>query len=248
MGAFKNLTSQKFGRLTVLKQMPNKGKFVMWECKCECGTLKIIHSGTLLNCSTKSCGCWNRERASKSLLTHGMSRTRPYRIWYNMKKRCNDINSSSFKNYGGRKIMYDKKWENFIGFWEDMNIGYSNLLSIDRIDNNGNYCKENCQWSDKLTQSNNTRRNRIFTFNGKTQNITQWENEFGIKPGTVSSRIKRGWTIENALKQKNGKYKLSEKQIRIIKHALSFNVPGTRKWLAKMMDVSIPTIVESAKR
>lgn len=144
--------------------------------------------------------------------------------------------------------MYDKKWENFIGFWEDMNIGYSNLLSIDRIDNNGNYCKENCQWSDKLTQSNNTRRNRIFTFNGKTQNITQWENEFGIKPGTVSSRIKRGWTIENALKQKNGKYKLSEKQIRIIKHALSFNVPGTRKWLAKMMDVSIPTIVESAKR
>jgi len=128
-----------------------------------------------------------------------MSKKRPYNIWYDLKNRCNDIKHKNFKDYGGRGITYDKKWIKFNDFWEDVKDGYSDNLSIDRIDNNGNYCKENCKWSDNYTQNNNTSRNHKITFNGKTLNLVQWAKEFCMDPNTLFTRLKRGWTIKDSL-------------------------------------------------
>lgn len=128
---------------------------------------------------------------------HGMAGTRPYNIWGAMKKRC----YSKIKNYGERGICYDKKWEKFENFWEDMHEGYSDNLSIDRIDNNGNYFKENCRWATKIQQANNTRGNRHVVVDGVKKSLTDWCKEKNMCRDTFYFRVKKkGMSEEMALK------------------------------------------------
>lgn len=155
----RDLTNQVFGRLTVIEfagRRRTKGgeSKRTWLCLCECGKRTIVDAGALIKGNTLSCGCLFAEQKIK----HGMYKERAYGTWGDMKTRCDQPNHKSYKHYGGRGISYDKKWETFEGFWSDMEEGYADNLTLERVDVNGNYCKENCIWVTKKTQARNRRK------------------------------------------------------------------------------------------
>jgi len=125
-----------------------------------------------------------------------------YGSWYAMKQRCSNPNNKSYKNYGGRGIKYPEKWETYAGFCEDMKDTYKKGLTIDRINNNESYSKENCRWLDRKSQSNNTRKNVFIEYQGIRLTSTQWAEKLGIMECTLKSRRLRGWTKERMLSPK----------------------------------------------
>lgn len=130
--------------------------------------------------------------------THGMKNTRPYNVWISMKTRCFNKNHHWFKCYGGRGITVCDKWLNFTGFWEDMQAGYSDELTLDRIDPNGNYCKENCRWATKLQQSRNARNNVFVEYQGQTKLLQEWAEEKKMPYPMLYARLfKYGWKVED---------------------------------------------------
>lgn len=164
----KELTGQRFGRLTVLKQEEGrKYGSVLWLCKCDCGKIVIVPSGSLTSKSKRSCGCLLREVASinastgNSRRTHGMKGTKIYHIWDSIKYRCLNDNCKSWKNYGGRGITICDEWKtNFEDFYSYVSklphygeIGYS----LDRTNNNGNYEPGNVRWATRVEQNRNRR-------------------------------------------------------------------------------------------
>lgn len=122
-----------------------------------------------------------------------------YGSWYAMKQRCGNPKNLAYHNYGDRGITYPKKWESYQGFKEDMGETYKKGLTIDRIDNNASYSKENCRWLDRKKQCNNMRKNVLITYQGITLTSTQWGEKLGLKEGTFKSRRIRGWTIERMM-------------------------------------------------
>jgi len=200
MGKYNDLTGQKFGRLTVIKDVGrNKSHKVLWLCKCECGNTKIINGNSLKNGSTISCGCYQKERAKETQTTHGMEGTRIYRIWKNIKVRCLYPKAINYKWYGGRGIKICDKWLKFEGFYEDMYLTYKEGLSIDRINSDGNYCKENCKWSTKIEQANNQSNNFIITYNGYTDTLMNMCKKYKLEYKLVETRLnKLHWSIEKA--------------------------------------------------
>lgn len=143
-------------------------------------------------------------------VTEGYSTTRIYAIWVNMKKRCYNPNHISYKNYGGRGIFVCEQWLNDFQLFRTwaMENGYNEKLTIDRIDNDGNYYPENCRWATVRQQSNNKRNNYKVTLNGVTKNLTEWVNLYGITYSAMKYRIKIGWSIEDAL-TKNAHHKIN---------------------------------------
>lgn len=131
--------------------------------------------------------------------THSMTGTKEFHAWDAMLQRCYNPKHPSYHHYGGRGIKVCKRWTSFECFYEDMGTAPSKLHSIERINNAGNYELSNCIWADKKTQSNNTRRNKLLTYNGRTQTIAQWAEELNIKYDTLYARISRGWSVERAL-------------------------------------------------
>lgn len=197
-----DLTGKVFGEWTVIKfSHLNKNRLPYWNCKCKCGTIRSVNHYSLINWKSLSCGCTSRERASEKIITHGYSKTRIYKIWKGMKKRCNNQNSSVYKFYGGRGISVCNEWmQSFELFyaWSIAN-GYKENLSIDRIDVNGNYCPDNCRWVDVETQHTNTRRNHMITIDGKTKILRDWSIESGVPASTIIRRLKDGWLEKDAV-------------------------------------------------
>ena len=132
---------------------------------------------------------------------HGLYGTRLYRIWHDMKSRCYYSRSIDFDRYGGRGIAVCTEWrENFQSFYEwAISNGYSDELTIERIDSNGDYCPENCRWATAKEQGNNRSNNRILAYNGKIQTVSQWAKELNISESTICTRLWRGWSVEKAL-------------------------------------------------
>lgn len=199
MAKHQDLTGKIFGRLTVLEldRVTDKGHY-FWLCRCECGNLCSISTGGL-NRGTGSCGCIKREMLQKRNSTHGMADTSLYAIWCGIKSRCDVPSNKAYKNYGGRGITYCEKWKTFEGFYEDMNESYKSWLTIDRINNDGNYCKENCRWVDSFTQASNTRKNKYVEYEGETYTVSQLARKFGMKPQTLNKRLVLKWSIEKSL-------------------------------------------------
>lgn len=203
MSRVKDLTNQRFGRLTVLEfKGVSKSRSALWLCKCDCGNVKIVRSRDLVREHVKSCGCLKTELPSKRFSTHKLSKHRLYKIWDAMKHRCLNPNSSGFYKYGGRGITICDEWKNdFKAFYDwAMNNGYGEGLTIDRIDNNGNYRPNNCRWVDVKIQGRNKRNNRLLTCKGETHCLSEWVELLGFKNHTtILSRLRRGWSIERAL-------------------------------------------------
>ena len=188
MGKCIDMTGQKFGRLTVIGRTENyitpKGtKFSQWICKCECGNTCTAKVSDLKYGKTKSCGCLHNELARQRRTKHSLSGTKLYMIWKAMKQRCSNSNNKDYPNYGGRGIKVCDEWQNsFESFYTwAKNNGYSEELSIDRIDVNGNYEPNNCRWVSAKVQSNNTRCNHRIEFGGKSHTMSEWAEITGIK-------------------------------------------------------------------
>lgn len=203
---FKNLTGQKFGRLTVKYHYgKNKHSHNLWYCECECGGHAIVDTNALRSGDTKSCGCLAKELTIKRSTTHGKTKHKLYRIYAHMKERCYSENSQDYEYYGGRGIKICDEWlldfENFYQ-WA-INSGYTEGLTIDRIDVNGNYEPSNCRWTTMKKQNNNKRSNIIIEFDGKAHTLKEWSEILGIKYNTLYTRVvMRGWTIEKAFTSK----------------------------------------------
>lgn len=187
----KNLINQKFNKLLVLEKCDSKNNRVMWKCRCDCGNITFLSTYCLTSNHTKSCGCIKGKNFCKIRQHHNLTKTKIYSIWKDIKKRCNNPNFKYYKNYGGRGITICDEWKNdFMSFYTwSMQNGYNENLSIDRINNDGNYEPSNCRWTDRITQANNKRNNHFLTFNGKTLTISQWSRELNIPKSTIEYRL-----------------------------------------------------------
>lgn len=141
------------------------------------------------------------KKRNTSCKKHGKCNTRLYVIWHSMRGRCHYPSTNQYKNYGGRGIKVCNEWEtNFMNFYNwAINNGYEDNLTLDRIDVDGNYEPDNCQWVDMKTQNNKRRSNKYIEYNGEIKTQIQWCEKFNINPTTFLDRLKRGWTIEQAL-------------------------------------------------
>lgn len=160
MRIIKDLSGQKFGRLTAIEPAGYDRKRIKWKCVCECGNTTFVGSDKLINGHTKSCGCLLSDvlkQRNKGNSTHNSTNTRLYRIYYSMKTRCYNPKHKAFHRYGGRGITVCNQWlDDFSSFKEwAVNNGYSDDLSIDRINNDGNYEPSNCRWATAKMQANN---------------------------------------------------------------------------------------------
>lgn len=204
-----NYINKKYNRLTVKSVNGEvKGKSSTWlNCQCECGSMKVVRFDYLVNGRTKSCGCYRKDNArkqSKKLETHRLSNTRLYEIHRAMKRRCYDDRVKKYKNYGAKGIKVCDEWLNSLESFANWsyNNGYNDNLTIDRIDNNGNYEPNNCRWVNQYTQQNNRTNNIQVEYQGKIQNISQWSKELNISYSKLYNRVvKKNMTIENILKE-----------------------------------------------
>lgn len=217
----KNMTGERFGRLTVLK--PTAKRYhgqVIWLCQCDCGKTVEVNGAYMRNGDTQSCGCLHDEVASKRgktlMRTHGGYHDRLHVIWSDMLTRCRNPNSKPYPRYGGRGIKVCKEWELSYQAFKDW--AYSNgydenapygVCTIDRIDVNGDYCPENCRFIPLAQQGRNKRTNRNVTVSGETHCVAEWAEILGVTPATISHAERfRGIPLDIYIK-----YRLDHKDI-----------------------------------
>lgn len=213
MSRFKDLTGQKFGRLTALYKLHNYHNYndsnkkyrTYWLCICDCGNLVEMRYDCLTTGNTRSCGCSNYD----NLIKHGQYGTTLYRRWNMMLQRCCNKKHKEYHNYGGRGIAVCDEWQaDFTNFYDwAINNDYQPNLTIDRIDVNGNYEPSNCRWITNKEQQNNRRDNVNITFNNITKTIAEWSEILNIKYGTLYNRYNNDYNITEMLtKRTDGKH------------------------------------------
>lgn len=197
-----DLVGKIFGRLRVIRRNgSSKYKKALWLCKCDCGNKVTVIGNGLTTGKTNSCGCLRKDMATNKMTIHGLAKHKKlhplYRVWRSIKDRTTNPNNAGWNNYGGRGIKMCKRWFNsFPNFLEDMGEKPSKKHSIDRIDNDGDYCPENCRWATRKEQNNNTRKSIFITIEGKTKTIKEWCNDYAIKYATALWRFNHGWPID----------------------------------------------------
>ena len=210
-----NLVGKKFNRLTVVKEVGRDDRQqVLWLCKCDCGKETNVTTYRLNKGKTKSCGCLMIETSRKQFTelgkkskTHGLSKTRIYKTYRGMKDRCLNPNDMHYPDYGGRGITICDEWKNdFMSFYNwAMDNGYTDKLTIDRIDVNGNYEPSNCRWVDTKTQNRNKRNTRKIKYNGEIRTLSEWAVYFNLKRSTLEARLFRyNMTFEEAISLPGG--------------------------------------------
>lgn len=193
-----NLVGQRFGRLLVKSRAPyQKYKGPLWRCLCDCGSEIITTTGNLKFGRARSCGCLQKEVTSKRSTKHGEHGSRLYTIRKGMLSRCFNPKAPNYKDYGERGIGVCKEWRESYEAFRDWAIsnGYADGLTLDRIDNQGNYEPSNCRWITQAEQNRNKRTN--VKYKGKC--IAEWIRDLGLKKTAIDARLKRGWSIEKAL-------------------------------------------------
>lgn len=201
-----DLSGQRFGRLVAECRIydPTNSSY-KWRCKCDCGNVSYVSASNLKR-KIRSCGCYRAEiirmpRAHKYPGEY-TSKHVPvlYSMWIGMRSRCKSPSLPNYMNYGGRGIEVCPEWEDFGAFqtWAYSN-GYKPGLTLDRTDNDGNYCPENCRWVDWYVQGNNRRTNVWYEYNEERHTLSEWSRIIGINRATLNYRISNGWSIEDAL-------------------------------------------------
>lgn len=203
----RDIVGERFGSLTVLRRVEDKVspkgyKKPQYECVCDCGNKKVVVKGNLLTGNTTSCGCYKEELDHKRFLKHGYAENpdKLYQKWLSMRNRCLNPNATGYENYGGRGIKVCAEWDDYEVFREwAIDQGYKEGLTIDRIDVDGNYEPNNCRFTTMKEQNNNRRTTNFHTYNGKTQSEMKWAEEYGISYEALKTRLKYGWSFEDAL-------------------------------------------------
>lgn len=193
----RNLLGQRFGRLLILHAAARVGDRTAWICLCDCGVIKIVTTKALRVGSTHSCGCMRMQHGQSART--GKPPSPSYQSWTAMIQRCRNPNAAGYRNYGGRGITICKRWLSFPDFFADMGARPKDT-ELDRINNDGNYEPGNCRWATPAIQGSNRRTNRIFTFEGRTQTLSEWAREIGVNVTTLWDRVKRGMPFEQAIK------------------------------------------------
>lgn len=202
-----DLSGRKFGRLLVRYPVEiKKNSHVVYACVCDCGASRRVTSSNLRSGHTQSCGCLVVERTSEANGIHYQSQTKLYRRWKQMIQRCYLETAPNYKWYGGRGISVCVRWRDgdadgkggFECFIADMGEPPAGAW-IEREDNDGNYCPENCSWRSPKEQQRNTRRTRLITWNGMTMSLTEWSRVLGKSDDFVGKRLRKGCSVERAL-------------------------------------------------
>jgi hypothetical protein len=187
-----DMAGRVFGKLTVLRRAPREpgpGPAV-WVCLCECGTVTTATGGNLRKGRAFSCGCVRRK--------HGMAGSPTWVSWRSMRDRCLNVRNPGYANYGGRGITIAERWDDFAAFLADMGERPKGL-TLDRIDNDGNYEPGNCRWATMRTQSRNSRMNTLLEHQGATHTMVEWSEILGLAQSVIVDRLRRGWAVERAL-------------------------------------------------
>jgi hypothetical protein len=193
-----DISGIRYGRLVVSQYHGMRLQRPHWECICDCGKITVVYGQHLKNGMTKSCGCYHRDQTSLAKREHGRSRSKIHWIWVAMKQRCSNPANKGYPDYGGRGITVCQRWMKFENFLSDMG-DRPNGYSLDRIDNNKGYSKENCRWASVQLQSRNKRSSKLITFNNETLSESEWARKLGLSRGCVIARRKKGMTAEQAL-------------------------------------------------
>lgn len=207
MAAWVDLTGRRFGRITVLGFKERKNKHTYWFCLCDCGTEFVSIGNNLCRGKSKSCGCLRKEMVSEKYKTHGDSTERLCRIWYSIRRRIFNTHDPRYKDYGGRGIRLCDRWLKYENFKADMYSSYIEHVqkfgewetTIERKDVDGDYCPDNCTWATREEQGKNTRRTVRLEYRGHVYSIAELAQEFNINPRTLKHRLRRGWTVEQAI-------------------------------------------------
>lgn len=197
-----DLTGRTFDRLTVVGRAEARpgAHTSFWVCRCRCGTVKTVSATALKQGYTRSCGCLHRERVR----TCRHFNHRLYHVWQDMKQRCSNPNSQYYHRYGGRGISVCEEWADYDAFFRwAMKSGYQSGLTIDRIDNDGNYEPSNCRWATPMENTNNRANTRRVTFQGQTHTLTEWAEITGIPRRTIRYRYEAGKAPEDILNTVN---------------------------------------------
>lgn len=188
---FKDLTGQKINSLTVIKRaedkiQPSGRRKVQWECLCDCGNKTIVEASHLLSGHTRSCGCLKGEK-------HKKAGSKIYAVWNTMRARCHNPNNTSYERYGAKGVKVCKEWAgSFTAFYNwALENGYKDGLTIDRIDNNRNYCPENCRWVTAKEQNRNKRNNHFITYKGETKCLGEWAEILNLNYFKLYDRLIR---------------------------------------------------------
>jgi hypothetical protein len=183
------------GRFTVIKRAEkNKGNDCAWVCACECGNICEVSGSALRTGKIKSCGCYRRDMKT----THGKRKSRIYDIWAGMIDRCENKNNKFYYRYGGRGIKISEGFREFGTFYAVVGDPPAGL-SLDRIDNDGNYEEGNVRWATQKEQCRNTSRNKIIEHNGESKSMVEWGDNMGESGSLIFARIKRGWSESDAV-------------------------------------------------
>jgi hypothetical protein len=190
------------GRWILLRLEDRKPKH--WLCRCDCGTERVIRQDHLASGASRSCGCLAWDTTISRSEVHGDAhrgkRAFEYRVWVGIRKRCLNPNDNLYPHYGGRGIRICERWLNsYEAFLEDVGRSPSEKLTLDRIDNDGDYEPGNVRWTTRTEQARNTRRNRRIEFRGEVRVLAEWAERLGIPYKVLHGRInKHGWSVERA--------------------------------------------------
>lgn len=202
MSTLEDLCGRRFQRLLVIELAPERRKrAAYWVCRCDCGRVVSVRADVLKAGASRSCGCLRRERNT----THGLSKAhkRAYRKWAEMLQRCTNPKRSNWEWYGGRGLAVCRRWRKFENFFADMGDPPARA-SLERLDNSQGYSPDNCAWRTAKDQARNRRSNVLLTINNRTQCVSAWAEEYGVKRATISARIKLGWDPHRAVTVKPG--------------------------------------------
>lgn len=197
----RDITGKKFGNLTALFfEYRDERHRHFWRFRCDCGKEIIVRKSSVTSGNTKRCIDCSKKIIAEINTVHGMSKTRLYKEWAGIIQRCKNPNATSYDRYGAKGITVCQEWPSFDLFKEwALNNGYSDELTIERINNNKGYSPDNCKWATYEEQAHNQKTNRNLEYNGRTMTMAEWAREIGITSSSLYGRLKRGWGIDKAL-------------------------------------------------